>query len=74
MAEAELLRSYFGKDVVTASDARKRHVDRVLDKIDDVSEDLGDLKATVKHLEKEVVELKFQDRRSRVKPTFDGDM
>ncbi len=64
---------YFGKDVVTPQ-TLERHVDRVLDKIDDVSEDLSDLKATVKHLEKEVVELKFQDRRSRVKPTFDGDM
>ena len=61
---------FLGKDAVTAP-TLERHIDRVLDKIDDLSEDTSELKASVKHLEKEVTELKFQDRRARVKATFE---
>ena len=47
----------------------ERHVDRVIDKVDDVAEDIRDLKARVKHVEKDVTDIKYD--RARIKnPNF----
>ena len=56
------------RDVVTPQ-TLERHIDRVLDKIDDQSEDIAELKASLKHLEKEVTDIKYD--RARMKPTFE---